>query len=88
MNPFTINNFFKNNSNILGTTNALSINNGFAISNGFNSTNNLKKFNNIVKGKLIRGSIAAKNKENKASYRTGELLVIFFLKIENNSRKR
>ena len=44
----------------------------------FNQSNNLKKFNNFVKGKIIKGSVAAKNKENKDTYRTAELLVNLF----------
>jgi len=73
MNPLTGNNFYNNNA--LGLSNGFSVN-GFSATNGFNSANNLKKFNNFVKGKLIKGSIAAKNKEIKESYRTTELLVL------------
>lgn len=79
MAPMTMNNFYNNNNNnIFGMSNAFTVNNGFSATNGFMNSNNLNKFNNKVKGKLIKGSIAAKNKENKESYRTSELLVRYF----------
>lgn len=79
MGPSTMNNFYSNNNNnIFGLSNAFSVNNGFSATNGFMNSNNLNKFNHKIKGKLIKGSIAAKNKENKESYRTSELLVNLF----------
>ncbi len=76
MAPSTMNNFYNNNQNIFGVSNAFSLNNGFSATNGFMNSNNLNKFNNKVKGKLIKGSIASKNKENKETYKTSELLVL------------
>lgn len=76
----TMNNFY-NNNNTFGLSNAFSLNNGFSNTNGFFNSNNLNKFNCKVKGKLIKGSIASKNKENKESYRTTELLVKIYYNI-------
>jgi len=74
-NPLTANNFYNNSNNAFINSNGFS-SNVFSSTNGFNCSNNLKKFNNSIKGKLIKGSIASKNKEIKESYRTTELLVI------------
>jgi len=88
--PSTMNNFYNNNNNIFGSSNAFALNNGFSATNGFMNSNNLNKFKNKVKGKLVKGSISTKNKENKDSYRTAELMVKYFLIffLEINTRKR
>lgn len=72
----TTNNFF---SNPFAMSNTFTVNNGFAATNMGFMDNNLKKFNNLSKGKIHKGSIIAKNKENKETYRANELIVKYFL---------
>lgn len=63
-------------SNTFGLSNGFNVNSNFSQSNGFNNfNNNFNKFNRSIKGKLVKGSIASKTKENKQNYKVAELLV-------------